>query len=151
MLKGSFSRLYWWYEDEVIMIVPARSPSEPEPWSEYSNKGVIAARAGRPLVCVDPSPLAPCIIPPAAQSFLFCLRFILPVMSCPNEMLIFTEISFLLMFAVTTYLFPSCLEISALWMSGLSSTIFFLSMCENTMNAFIGRFMWFGECFFVWN
>ena len=35
-------------------------------------------------------------------------------MSCPNEMLIFTEISFLLMFAVTTYLFPSCLEISAL-------------------------------------
>ena len=46
--------------------------------------------------------------------FFFCFRFILPVMSCPNEMLIFTEISFLLMFAVTTYLLPSCLEISAL-------------------------------------
>ena len=50
-----------------------------------------------------------------------------------------------------SYLFPSCFEISALWMSGLSSTIFFRSMCENTMKAFIGRFMWFGECFFVWN
>ena len=48
--------------------------------------------------------------------FFFCFRFILPVMSCPNEMLIFTEISFLLMSAVTTstYLLPSCLEISAL-------------------------------------
>ena len=109
-------------------------------------KRVIADRPSRPLVC---GPALAVHYP--SQSFLFCFRFILPVMSCPNEMLIFTEISFLLMFAVTTYLLPSCLEISALWMSGLSSTIFFLSMCENTMNAFIGRFMWFGECFFVWN
>ena len=77
-------------------------------------KGVIAVRAGRPLVCVDHSPLAPVHYPSRPEFSFFCLRFILPVMSCPNEMLIFTEISFLLMFAVTTYLFPSCLEISAL-------------------------------------
>ncbi len=28
--------------------------------------------------------------------------------------------------------------------------IFLRSMCENTMNAFIGLLMWFGECFLVW-
>lgn len=51
----------------------------------------------------------------------------------------------------SVYLFPSCLDISALWISGLSSTIFFLSMWENTMKAFMGLLIWFGECFFVYN
>ena len=50
---------------------------------------------------------------------------------------------------VCSHLLPSCLEISALWISGFTSTIFFLSMWEKTMKAFIGRLMWFGECFFV--
>lgn len=64
---GSFSRLYWWYEDEVIMIVPARSPSEPELWSEYSNKEGNCSQSGAaPWYVWPPQPTGPaaCIIRP---------------------------------------------------------------------------------------
>ncbi|CAD6211797.1 GSCOCG00003836001-RA-CDS [Cotesia congregata] len=44
---------------------------------------------------------------------------------------------------------PSRLLISALCMSGCTSQIFLRSICDHTMNAFIGRFMWFGLFFFV--
>lgn len=46
---------------------------------------------------------------------------------------------------------PSSLEISALCLSGETSTIFLLSSCDQTIKAFIGLLMWLGGCFLVWN
>ena len=46
--------------------------------------------------------------------------------------------------------FPSDFEISALCNSGVASMILCLSIWLHTMNAFIGRLMWYGVGFFVW-
>ena len=48
------------------------------------------------------------------------------------------------------HLQPSSFEISALCLSGWTSTILRRSSCDHTMKAFIGRLMWLGVCFFVW-
>ena len=48
------------------------------------------------------------------------------------------------------HLHPSSFEISALCLSGWTSTILRRSNWDQTMKAFIGRLMWLGVCFFVW-
>ena len=72
------------------MIVPAGSPSPSKLVAEYSNKGGNCSQTEPPPGMWGP----PLPVHYPSQSFLFCFRFILPVMSCPNEMLIFTEITF---------------------------------------------------------
>ena len=44
---------------------------------------------------------------------------------------------------------PSLLDISELCIFGLSWAIFLLCNLDQTINAFIGRLMWFGSSFFA--
>ena len=79
-VKGFFFKSHWWYyEDEVIMIVPARSPSEPELWSEYSNKGGNCSESGPPPGMCGPQPTGPRALSLPPRVFFFVLDLFYPL------------------------------------------------------------------------